>query len=112
MRRAPIVIRLRWNPLQAQRTSGLMAQDNIESDPDQHDWWEDIDVSSLIDLEAFHRFLYNCDHLLECSSSDDEEYDAASQAASRDRDLRRLWDEQPKLGEAPQQHHRDAPADH
>jgi hypothetical protein len=34
---------------------------NTDDALDQHDWWDDADVSGLIDLEAFNHFLYSCD---------------------------------------------------
>lgn len=33
--------------------------------PDQHDWWDDADVSGLVDPQALGHFLHNCDFLLE-----------------------------------------------
>ena len=38
--------------------------DNTEDTPDQRDWWDDADVSGLIDTEAFCHFLYGYDQLL------------------------------------------------
>jgi hypothetical protein len=40
--------------------------------PGRHDWWNNIDVISLDDLEALDHFLDNCDHLLEASDSEVE----------------------------------------
>ena len=36
-----------------------MGQDDIDDTPDQQGWWDDADVSGLIDPKAFHRFLYS-----------------------------------------------------
>jgi hypothetical protein len=75
----------------------------VDSPLDQHDWWDNANVSGLIDLEAFHRFLYDCNHLLESTSSNDNDYDVVSREASHE--LRRLQGEQPKIGQCPKTPH-------
>jgi hypothetical protein len=36
-------------------------RDNADGAPNQQDWWDDADVSGLIDLETFRHFLYSYD---------------------------------------------------
>jgi hypothetical protein len=50
--------------------------DNTDGTPDQQDWWDDTDVSELIDPEAFCHFLYSYDQLLENSNSDSNDDEA------------------------------------
>jgi hypothetical protein len=38
-----------------------MDRDNTEDTLDQQDWWDNTDVSGLIDPEAFRHFLYGYD---------------------------------------------------
>jgi hypothetical protein len=46
---------------------------NADDAPHQCDWWDDADVSRLIDPEAFSHFLYSCDKLFEDSDSDGDD---------------------------------------
>ena len=62
-------------PMEERQSQGSTDHDNAEDTPDQQDWWDDADISRLIDLEAFRHFLYGCNQLLENSDSngnDDE----------------------------------------
>jgi hypothetical protein len=66
--------------------------------PDQQDWWDDADVSGLIDLEAFRRFLYSCDQLLENSVSDGDDDEAIPHTLGTNTEL--SLGKQPELGQS------------
>jgi hypothetical protein len=70
--------------------------DDADDAPDQHDWWYNADVSRLIDPEAFSRFLYSCDQLLEDSDPEDDDDEATSYMS--DIKTRPSPGGQPKLG--------------
>ena len=57
-------------PTEERQPQEVTNHDDIDGTPDQHDWWHDADVSELINLEAFHCFLYGYDRLLENSDCD------------------------------------------
>ena len=70
--------------------------DNADDAPDQQDWWDDTDVSGLINPEAFRHFLYSCNQLLENSDSDGDDDEAIPRTP--DINTKSLPDKQPKLG--------------
>jgi hypothetical protein len=70
-------------------------RDNADGAPDQQDWWNDADVSGLIDPEAFHCFLYSCDQLLENLDSDDDNDEAIPRTSGTNAES--SLDKQPKL---------------
>jgi hypothetical protein len=72
---------------------------NVNDAPDQHDWWNDADVSGVIDLKAFSRFLYNYDRLLEDSSSEDDSNESTLHTPSTDATLAPPGDPEP--GQSP-----------
>jgi hypothetical protein len=74
-------------------------RDDIDDAPDQQGWWDDTDVSGLIDPEAFCRFLYSCDQLLENSDSDRDDNEVTPPTA--DSGTGPSSDEQPKLAQPP-----------
>ena len=74
-------------------------QSELDDAPDRQDWWDDADVSGLIDLEAFHRFLHGYDQLLENSDSDRDDDEVASPTVGSSTGP--SSDEQPKLRQSP-----------
>jgi hypothetical protein len=74
-------------------------RDNIDDTPIQQGWWDDVDISGLIDPMALHRFLYSCDQLLENSDSDGNDDEAIPHASGTNTEL--SPDKQPKLGQSP-----------
>jgi hypothetical protein len=46
---------------------------DLDDIPDQQDWWDDADVSKLIDPKAFRCFLYSYDQLHENLDSDHDD---------------------------------------
>jgi hypothetical protein len=76
-----------------------MDRDDLDNTSDQQDWWDDADVSDLIDPEAFRHFLYSCDQLLENSNSDCDDGEVNSHASgSNSKPSPAEW---PKLGLSP-----------
>jgi hypothetical protein len=73
----------------------LIDRDDFDDTPDRQDWWDNTDVSRLIDLKAFHRFLYSCDQLLKDSDPDGDDNEVTSHASGTN--IKPLLDEQPKL---------------
>ena len=71
-------------------------RDDINDTLDQQDWWDDVDVSELIDLEDFRCFLYSYDQLLEDSDSNGDDNEVISHALGTN--TKPSPDEQPKLG--------------
>ena len=67
--------------------------------PNRQDWWDDVNLSRLIDLEAFRRFLYGCNQLLENSDSDRDDDEVASPTVGSSTGP--SSDEQPKLRQSP-----------
>jgi hypothetical protein len=76
-----------------------MNQDDIDNTPDQQGWWDDTDVTRLIDPKAFRRFLYSYDQLLKNSDSDGEDNEVISRVSGTSTEP--SPDEQPKLGQSP-----------
>lgn len=72
---------------------------DVNDAPDQHDWWNDVDVSGIIDPEAFSRFLYNYDWLLEDSSFEDDSNESTLHTPSTDATLAPAGDPEP--GQSP-----------
>lgn len=64
-----------------QSLSELIPGSTASSDTGSNDTtggsWDDMDTSGLDTLGILHRFIRNCDYLLEASDSDDEGYDPA-----------------------------------
>lgn len=73
----------------------LTDQDDLNNTFDQQDWWDDANVSELIDLEDFHCFLYSYDQLLEDSNFDGDDNEVISHALGTNTKL--SPDEQLKL---------------
>ena len=86
-------------PTEEDQSPNLTGQNKLDDTPDRQDWWDDADVSGLIDPEAFCRFLYGCDQLLENSDSDHDNNEVTSPTAGSI--ARRSLDEQPKLRQSP-----------
>jgi hypothetical protein len=86
-------------PIEEHRPPNPMDRDDLDNTSDQQDWWDDANVSGLIDLEAFHHFLYNCDQLLKKSESDCDDGKVTSHVSGSN--TKPLPDEQPKLGQSP-----------
>jgi len=74
-------------------------RNDLDDIPDQQDWWDDADVSGLIDPEAFCRFLYSYDQLLE-NSDLDHDYDEVAPPMTGS-NPKPSPDKQPKLGQSP-----------
>ena len=68
-------------PTEEHQPQEPIEQDDVNDTPDQQDWWDDADVSGLIDPEAFCRFLYSSDQLLEDSNSDGDDNEVISRAS-------------------------------
>ena len=73
--------------------------DNAEDTPNQQDWWDDADVSELIDPEAFCHFLYGSDQLLQNSDSNGNDDEAIPRTP--DINTESSPDKQPKLRQSP-----------
>jgi hypothetical protein len=74
-------------------------RDNVDDTPNQQGWWDNTDVSGLIDPEAFCRFLYSCNQLLENSDSDSDDDEAIPRVSGTNTEL--SPDKQPKLRQSP-----------
>jgi hypothetical protein len=77
----------------------LTDQDNIDDTPYQQGWWDDTDVTRLIDLEDFCCFLYSCDQLLENSHSDSDNDEAILCTSGPNTES--SLDKKPKLEQSP-----------
>ena len=86
-------------PIEESQYPNLTNQNDLDDAPNQQDWWDDADVSRLIDPEAFHRFLYSCDKLLENLDSDHDDDEAMPLMAGSD--PKPSLDEQLKLRQSP-----------
>jgi hypothetical protein len=85
-------------PTEEDKPPNLTSQSKLDDTPDQQDWWDDADVSGLIDPKAFRRFLYGCDRLLENSNLDRDDDEVALPMAGSDTGP--SSDEEPKLGQS------------
>ena len=74
-------------------------RDDADDTPYQQDWWDDADVSGLINPESFRRFLYSCDQLLEDTDSDGDDNEVFSRASGSN--TKPSPDGPPKLGQSP-----------
>jgi hypothetical protein len=86
-------------PTEEHQSQESTNHDGVDGAPDQHDWWDDIDVSRLIDLEAFHHFLYGYDQLLENSDFDGDGDETIPRASNIN--IESSPGKQPKLRESP-----------
>jgi hypothetical protein len=48
-------------PTPRHQPPNLTNRSNLDNDPGQQDWWDDVDVFGLIDPEAFRCYLYSYD---------------------------------------------------
>ena len=83
-------------PTEEHQLQELIDHDNADGTTDQQDWWDDVDVSRLIDLEAFRHFLYSCDQLLKNSDSHSNDDEAIPRTLGTN--VESSPNKQPKLG--------------
>lgn len=86
-------------PTEDHQLQELTDRDDIDDTLDRQDWWNDADVSRLIDLEVFHLFLYSWDKLLEVSDSNGDDNEVTSHASGTN--TKPSLDERLKLGQSP-----------
>jgi hypothetical protein len=86
-------------PTEEHRPQEPIDRDDIDDTLDRRDWWDDADISSLIDLVALCRFLYSCDQLLEDLDSYGDDNKVISHASGTN--TKPSPDGQPKLGQSP-----------
>ena len=65
-------------PTEEDQPPNLTNRSELDDAPNRQDWWDDADVSGLIDPEPFRCFLHGCDQLLENSDSDRDDNEVAS----------------------------------
>ena len=86
-------------PMEEHQPQEPIDRDDINGTPNQQNWWDDTDVSRLIDLEAFCHFLYSSDQLLENSDPDGDDDEGIPHALGTNNKL--TPEKQPKLGWSP-----------
>jgi hypothetical protein len=86
-------------PTEEHQSQKPMHRGDTDDTPDHHDWWDDTDVSGLIDPEAFSCFLYSYDQLLEDSYSDGDDDETIPRASCIN--IKSSLDRQPEPGRSP-----------
>lgn len=86
-------------PMEERQSSNLADRNDLNNALDQQDWWDDADVSRLINLEDFSHFLKGCDQLLENSDSNHDDDEVVLHMSGSNPEP--PSDEQPKLRQSP-----------
>ena len=86
-------------PMEEHQPQESVDQDDADDTLDQQGWWDNANVSRLINPEAFHHFHYSCNQLLKNSNSDGDDNEAFSRVLGTGTE--RSLDEQSKLKQSP-----------